>query len=537
MRHSWRTALGLASVLCLVGARLAPGAAAQSPRRPNVLLIIADDQNNDLGTYGAPVSTPNIDRLAQRGVRFDHAYDQYPLCSPSRSSFLTGLRPDSVGIYDLTTHFRTRHPKIVTLPQLFKNDGYFTARVGKIYHYNVPMAIGTNGLDDAVSWNAVYNPRGNDRENMETIVGVGPHGSSSYRVDDVPDELETDGMVASQAVDLLRQNRNRPFFLAVGFFRPHFPYVAPKKYFDLYPVEQIPAPADPTADVADVPAAALMSTRPLNQGMNNAEMRLAIRGYRAGTSFMDSQVGRVLAELDRLGLRESTIVVFLGDHGYSLGQKGLWMKQNVYEQGARAPLIISAPGRRSGVATPAIVEFVDIYPTIADLAGLTAPAYLQGRSLKPLLADPQTSWPYAAFTQIQRAGGGPSFVEPEDARAARAMHAPAVPDTGGAPRFSHPWAARAMAEKEGLPDPRYAKKREGTPPRETFMGRSVRTDRWRYTEWDGGRRGVELYDELNDPGETKNLASDPRYASTAAELKKLLATDGRPMDLTESMRH
>jgi uncharacterized sulfatase len=532
MRHSWRTALSLVLLLCLAGVRLAPEAAAQSQRRPNVLLIIADDQNNDLGTYGAPVSTPNIDRLAQRGVRFDHAYNQYPLCGPTRASFLTGLRPDSVGIFDLVTHFRARHPDVVTLPQLFKNNGYFTVRVGKIYHYDVPMDIGTNGLDDAASWNAVYNPRGNDRENMETVIGVGPRGASSYRVDDVPDELETDGMVASQAINLLQQNRDRPFFLAVGFFRPHFPYVAPRKYFDQYPVEKIPAPEDPTADIADVPAAALLSTRPLNEGMNSAEARLAIRGYRAGTSFMDSQVGRVLAELDRLGLRENTIVVFLGDHGYSLGEKGLWRKQNLYEQGARTPLIISAPGQRSGVPTPAIVEFVDIYPTIADLAGLAAPSYLQGRSLKPLLADPRTPWPHAAFTQIERTGGGPSAVEPEDARAARA---PAVPDTAGAPRFSHPWAARAAAEKEGRLESRRAGTRAATP-RETYMGRSVRTDRWRYTEWDGGRLGVELYDELNDPKESKNLASDPRYAVTRAELKRLLATDGKPMELTESMR-
>jgi uncharacterized sulfatase len=511
-------------MLALVGPGLAPGAAAQSQRRPNVLLIIADDQNNDLGTYGAAVSTPNIDRLAQQGVRFDHAYNQYPLCGPSRASFLTGLRPDSVGIYDLTTHFRTRHPDIVTLPQLFKNEGYFTARVGKIYHYNVPMDIGTNGLDDAASWNAVYNPRGNDRENMETIIGLGPNGASSYRVDDVPDELETDGMVASQAINLLQQKKDQPFFLAVGFFRPHFPYVAPKKYFDEYPVESIPAPADPTADISDVPAAALMSTRPLNEGMNNAEARLAIRGYRAGTSFMDAQVGRVLAELDRLGLRENTIVVFLGDHGYSLGEKGLWRKQNLYEQGARSPLIISAPGRSSGVPSPAIVEFVDIYPTIAGLAGLTAPSYLQGRSLAPLLSDPRTAWPHAAFTQIQRAGSGPSAVEPEDARAARAARTPPVPDTAGAPRFSTPWAARAMAEKAGRPDPRRAAGRGSAQRPETWMGRSVRTDRWRYTEWDDGRQGIELYDEVNDPTESKNLASDPRFRATMDDLKKLLAT-------------
>jgi uncharacterized sulfatase len=330
-------------------------------------------------------------------------------------------------------------------------------------------------------------------------------------------------MVASQAINLLQQKKDQPFFLAVGFFRPHFPYVAPKKYFDLYPEGSIDLREDPTEDIADVPAAALMSTRPLNEGMNHAEERLAIRGYRAGTSFMDAQVGRVLAELDRLGLRENTIVVFLGDHGYSLGEKGLWRKQNLYEQGARSPLIIDAPGRPSGVPSPAVVEFVDLYPTLADLAGLTPPPYLQGRSLAPLLSDPRTPWPHAAFTQIQRAMNGPSAVEPEDARAARAIRRPAVPDTAGAPRFSTPWAARAMAEKDGRPDPRRAAGRGSAPRPETFMGRSVRTDRWRYTEWDEGRQGVELYDEVNDPTESKNLASDPRFRKTIAELKRLLA--------------
>lgn len=520
MRSTWRIALCLGAILGLVGPGLVPAAAAQGQRRPNVLLIIADDQNNDLGAYGAAVSTPNIDRLARQGVRFDHAYNQYPLCGPSRASFLTGLRPDSIGIYDLNTHFRTRHPDVVTLPQLFRNNGYFTVRVGKVFHYGVPTEIGTNGLDDAVSWDAVYNPRGNDRENMETIIGLGPKGASSYREDDVPDELETDGMVASQAVNLLRQNRDRPFFLAVGFFRPHFPYVAPKKYFDEYPVEKISAPADPSADIADVPAAALLSTRPLNEGMNNAEARLAIRGYRAGTSFMDAQVGRVLAELDRLGLRENTIVVFIGDHGYSLGEKGLWRKQNLYEQGARTPLIISAPGARNGVPSAAVVEFLDIYPTLADLAGLTAPDYLQGRSLRPVLADPKIAWPHAAFTQVRRARGGPSDVEPEDARAARAR---AVPDTAGTVRISHPFAALARTEKEGRLDFRRSEGGEDDARADTYMGRSVRTDRWRYTEWDEGRQGLELYDEVNDPTESKNLASDRRYAATRAELKRLLA--------------
>lgn len=470
-----RSSTALATRVVLLGALaladpLAASARAQEPNRPlNVLFIMADDMNTDLGTYGHPiVQSPNLDRLARRGVRFDRAYIQLPLCSPSRTSLLTGLRPDETRVYDLITHFRETIPDVVTLPQHFRNEGYFTARVGKVYHYGVPGQIGTSGLDDPVSWDEVVNPIGRDKLDEHTITNITPQrglGSAlSWRIDPGPDEAQTDGKVASEAIRLLEENRGRPFFLAVGFYRPHTPYVAPEKYFDLYPLETIPAPPDPMEDLQDIPVAALW-TRPPNWGLGDEEMRRAIRAYYAAASFMDAQVGRVLDALERLGLAESTIVVFWSDHGYSLGEHGQWMKQSLFERSARVPLIISVPGVTGGESSGRTVEALDIYPTLVDLAGLPTPGHVQGRSLRPLLIKPHTPWPHPAFTQAPRRQG--------DYR---------------------------------------------------FFGRSVRTERWRYTEWDDGKRGVELYDHANDPGEITNLSGDPLYADTIASLRQLLHT-------------
>jgi iduronate 2-sulfatase len=445
----------------------APGRPQEPVRRPNILFIAVDDLNNDLGAYGHPlVRSPNIDRLAARGVRFDRAYNQFPLCSPSRTSLLTGLRPDATGVFDLQTHFRDRLPKVVTLPQLFRSHGYYAARVGKIYHYGVPGQIGTSGLDDPASWDHVVNPIGRDKQDEHTIVNVTPTrglGSAlSWREDPGEDEEQTDGKVATEGIRLLQQNRGRPFFLAVGFYRPHTPYVAPKQYFDLYPLEAIRPPADPTADLADVPEAAQW-VKPANWGLPAEDLRRSIRAYYAAVTFMDAQVGRVLDALDRLGLTDNTIVVLWSDHGYHLGEHGQWMKMSLFEESARVPLVIAAPGHRKGTATGRVVELLDLYPTLADLAGLPLPAHPQGRSLRPLLADPAAPWPHAAHTQVRRGGQG-----------------------------TH------------------------------FMGRSVRTEGWRYTEWDDGHKGVELYDHAKDQRERTNLAGDPRYADTIAELRGLL---------------
>lgn len=445
---------------------------AEQRRKPNVLFISADDLNNDLGTYGHPlVKSPNIDRLAARGVRFDRAYNQFPLCSPSRTSLMTGLRPDTTQVYDLRKHFRSVLPDVVTLSQLFQRNGYYAARVGKIYHYGNPGQIGTDGLDDPMSWNRVINPRGVDKDEEKVLTNHTPArglGSSlSFYASPAPDEAHTDGKVAAETIKLLEQSKDQPFFIAAGFYRPHCPYIAPKKYFDLYPIEKIAAPQflpqTLKDELANIPQAALW-TNPPHFGVSRQAQREAIQAYYASISFLDANVGRLLDALDRLKLTDNTIIVFWSDHGYLLGQHGQWMKMSLFEGSARNPLVIAGPGVAKGKPSGRTVELVDLYPTLADLCGLAdTPKNLAGRSLRPLLKNPNAGWNKPAITQVQRGSG-----------------------------------------------------------QNAFMGYSIRNERWRYTEWDEGKRGVELYDEARDPGEMRNLANDPKSAKIAAEMKKLL---------------
>lgn len=459
-----RLAFALA-VLPLATATL--DAADRSPAgRLNVLFIAVDDMNCDLGCYGHDlVKSPNIDRLAARGVRFDEAYCQFPLCSPSRSSLMTGRRPDSIRIYDLKTHFRDTTPGVVTLPQLFRKNGYFVGRVGKIYHYGNPGDIGTPGLDDPASWQVAINPAGRDKAQEPLITNFTPKrglGSAlCLMAADGTDEEQTDGLVATAAVSLLEQHRNEPFFIAAGFYRPHCPYVAPKRYFELYPLDKVTVPTVSPADVADVPKPALQSTQPWPWfGVGRDEARKSKQAYYATISFVDAQVGRLLDALERLGLAENTVVVFWSDHGYFLGEKGLWMKQSVFERSARVPLLFAGPGVKAGGTSPRPVELLDLYPTLADLCGLSAPERLEGTSLRPLLENPQAPWDRPAYTQVHRGN---------------------------------------------------------------LRGYSVRTGRWRYTEWgDDGAAGVELYDHESDAEENKNLAKDTGHAATVAELKPIL---------------
>jgi uncharacterized sulfatase len=446
--------------------------AAEPPKKLNVLFIAVDDMNNDLGCYGNPqVKAPNIDRLAARGVKFDRAYCQFPLCSPSRSSLLTGLRPDTTRVFDLKYHFRQGLPDVLTLPQLFRTNGYYAARVGKIYHYGNPGDIGTSGLDDPASWAEVRNPAGRDKTALEPDVirykdskGKGLGSAMAYLNDKQgTDEQHTDGKVATQAIELLEAHKDKPFFLAVGFYKPHCPWITPRGYFEKYSLDTIQLPPIAPNYRDTVPAPALASTRPWPYfGVSPEFARECKLGYYAAISFVDAQVGRVLDALDRLGLRDNTIVVFWSDHGYQLGEHGLWFKQSCFEESARVPLIIVSPGtKNAGKASPRTVEFVDLYPTLADLAGLTPPKNLEGFSLRPLLENPAAPWTHAAFTQVQRG---------------------------------------------------------------SFPGHSVRTERWRYTEWDFGKQGAELYDHEADPQELHNLAADEKYAATIAELKALLKT-------------
>jgi iduronate 2-sulfatase len=454
-------------------ATLAVGSAAWTSEavqasRLNVLFLIADDLNNDLGAYGAPVRSPNIDRLAARGVRFDRAYVQYPLCSPSRSSFLTGRRPNATGVLTnpgknpMSPHFREKLPDAITLPQLFRTSGWFAARVGKLYHYGVPNTIGTSGLDDYLSWDLTINPRGRDREVHDRIFSLRPGqfgGTVSWLADDGADAEHTDGIAAAESVRLLERFKRtgESFFLAVGFYRPHTPYVAPGRYFELYPRDRIELPTLSDADRSRTPDAAYRSALKEQDAMTDDQRREAIQAYRASITFMDAQVGHVLDALDRLGLSDSTIVVFTSDHGYHLGDHGLWQKMSVFERSARVPLIIAAPGAKArGVATRGLAELVDLYPTLADLAGLKPKTPVDGVSLAPMLQDPAATVKDAAFTQVRN-------------------------------------------------------------------GYSVRTDRWRYMDWEGGEQGAQLYDMENDPGETTNLANDARHAATVNDLRARLA--------------
>ena len=435
--------------------------------KPNVLFIAVDDLGNVLGrTRPSGLQTPHLDRLAARGVFFEQAYCQVPLCNPSRASVLTGRRPDQTTVWDLGRHFREQLPDVVTLPQLFRQDGWRTCRVGKIYHYNVPNGIGTNGLDDPPSWDEVVNPQGRDVLDEAAIINPTPQrpisAAMSWLAADGTDDEQTDGLIASEAIRLLEAQREQPFFLGVGFFRPHTPYVAPRRYFEMYPLESIALPAVPSQDRDDIPPAAIPHNIPVaNYGLPPETLRGALQAYLASVSFVDAQIGRVLDAVDRLGLADRTIIVLWSDHGYHLGEHGLWQKRTLFDESARAPLLVAGPGVSArGAVCRRPVEFVDIYPTVADLAGVNVPAGLAGRSLRPLLQDPAREWDHPAFTQILR---------------------------------------------PGVDQP--------------LMGRSVTSGEWRYIEWDEGRAGRELYHHRNDPREQSNLADDERYRERIAELR------------------
>lgn len=437
----------------------------------NVLFLVADDLNCDLHCYGHEVETPHIDALAARGVLFERAYCQFPLCSPSRSSFLTGRRPNETQIhtnagagrtpaaYDAHPHFRDFIPDTVTLPQLFRNNDYFVARIGKLYHYGVPGQIGTPGLDDPPSWNFIVNPAGRDKAEENKIFSLVPGsygGTLSWYASEGADAEQTDGLVATAAISLLEEHQDAPFFIAAGFYRPHTPYVAPRAYFDRYPPAGISLPGLSDDDRSRTPAAAYQSAKKDQEEMSDDLRREAIQAYHASITFMDAQVGRVVAALDRLGLADNTVIVMTSDHGYHMYDHGLWQKMSLFENSARVPLIVVAPGASgNGHSTPALAELVDLYPTLADLCGLAAPEYLDGVILRPVLQDPGAAVKDAAFTQVRR------------------------------------------GQKHGY---------------------SVRTDRFRFTLWDDGNAGRQLFDMQSDPLETKNLAEDPEYADIVAEL-------------------
>ncbi|GIW98069.1 MAG: iduronate-2-sulfatase [Pirellulaceae bacterium] len=468
----------LLMLACLAGLRPQRAGGQEAPptdtHRMNVLFVAVDDLACAIGCYGdRRAVTPHLDQLAEDGVLFTRAYCQLPLCNPSRASVLTGMRPDQLQVYDLERHFRQSMPQVTTLPQLFRRHGWFTARVGKIFHYDVPFGIGTDGLDDPQSWDVVVNPKGRDTAEEHLIFNAEPHrpisGALSWLAADGDDSEQTDGMVVTAALQLLREHGDAPFFLGVGFFRPHTPYVAPRRYFDLFSFEAMRLPWSPPHDREDIPAAAFAHNCQVpHYGLDERTCREALRAYYASVAFVDAQLGRLRKGLVEAGIANRTIIVLWSDHGYHLGEhQGVWQKRCLFEPSARTPLIIYDPrAAGNGTPCPRIVELVDLYPTIAKSCGLTPPTEVAGRSLVPLLQSPTQPWREVAVTQVLRPG-------------------------------------------DGMP----------------VMGRSVRTPRWRYTEWNGGQMGRELYDHLHDPHEFHNLAGRADKQSLMERLRSRF--DGR----------
>jgi iduronate 2-sulfatase len=454
-------------------------------RKPNVLFLMADDMRVELGCYASRFNaqTPNIDALAKSGVRFDRNYCQFPLCNPSRASLLTGRKPSSTGVLGNRTDFRKEHPDWKTLPQLFGDNGYATMRAGKIYH---------GGIDDAKSWNTESEPDhptddgsgpqiGHNKEIPRVQIpqpgGVLPplpadNARAAYSdrivVLDGNGEGHGDFRTADRTIENLRKYKDQPFFIGCGFIKPHSPPTAPQKFFDLYDPAKIKLPPDfaawPTVPEG-FPSAAIRKRNAdlfIGRGASENEAREVIRAYLAAISWTDWNLGRVLGELDRLGLRENTIVVFAVDHGYQLGEKGKWSKAgSLFEMGTRVPLIISAPGMKgNGQSCTRIVESLDIYPTLAELANLKPPKEIEGTSLLPLLKNPTSKWDKPAYS-----------IWSEDGK--------------------------------------------------TVHGVAVRTEKWRYAEYGiNGRLGSMLLDP-RDADELKNCVADEKNKTVVAELSAL----------------
>ncbi|MDF1737955.1 MAG: sulfatase [Verrucomicrobiales bacterium] len=466
-------ALSLGSLICRGTAT-----GAEEAKTPNVLFIAVDDLRVELNCYGNEhVISPNIDRLAAEGTLFERAYCQQTVCNPSRASILTGRRPDTLRVWDLPTHFRKHTPDVITLPQWFKENGYHSQCVGKIFH-NWRQ---DDYKGDPVSWSAPsvlhYNSHANDKA---LIKGPVPPDVSTLKLTesrDVPDEAYFDGRVAATANRTLRELKaqKKPFFLAVGFWKPHTPFNPPKKYWDLYDPDNIPLPENltPPQNVTEI---ALTSDR--FRG-NEAELRELHHGHLAAISYLDAQVGKVLDELKSLKLLNNTIIVFLSDHGLHIGEHGLMRKTTAFDLDARVPMIISTPEHRKAQRTQALVELIDIYPTLTDLCGLASSEDLEGVSLRPVLDAPATSVKPVAMTQTPR----PNYLR------------------GKMPQV---------------------------------MGYTIRAENHRYTEWRDFKSGKvldrELYDHRTDTGENVNLANDPAQSDEikilAVQLQSVLdATD------------
>lgn len=422
----------------------------------NVLFIVVDDLNTTLGCYGHPVvKTPNIDRLANMGVQFNNAYCNYPVSGPSRSSFLTGLRPESTTILDNRTTLASVLGDKTTLPRLFRQNGFHTIGIGKVFH-------GKNEDNDPQGWDEVYayGPTAIGETGEKRNMTGGSLKWCEWMAANGTDEDLQDGQNARKAVEFIKNKKDKPFFMALGFHKPHDPFIAPKKYFDLYPLEICNPPIVPTGWTPPYKHTLPNETAIFNK-FTDQDKREFLRSYYACTSYMDAQLGKVLNALEETGQLDNTLIIFFGDHGYHLGEHNWWNKVTIFEKGTNPPFIVAgnAVGKK-GVKSSSMFEFIDIYPTLADIFKLkNTPAYLEGKSFKKMLKNPSKPFRATVSSVVNRG---------------------------------------------------------------KMLGRMVKNADWRYIEWDDAKMGVELYNQHNDPTEYYNLATDPAYGKVIEEMKQLM---------------
>ena len=460
-------------IICFLVSNIINANSENNPKKLNVLFIIADDLNCDIGVYGSPdVFTPNIDKLASQGVLFENAHVQYPLCGPSRVSLMTGLYPDQTKSKELRLYVRQTIPDVITLGQRFIMEKYNSIRVGKVYHYHNPRDIGTSGHDDHFTWDQTVNPYGRDKIEEYKLNKVKENfdgATLSWLESEGSDNEQTDGIGADETIKFLDKfsKSKENFFLAFGLYRPHIPFVAPKKYFDLYEKDNmtVPSNGDEFLKTISSPAAKSLRARKEQINLDNSIIKTVKEAYYSTTSFVDAQIGRVLDKLKETGLDKNTIVVFTSDHGYHLGEKGHWQKQSLYDRATRVPLIISGPGILSNKRIKnSPVELVDLYKTLMDLTGISSPEFVQGHSLKNILTS-----------------------------------------------NSKPIRKSALSELRVYSDGSLA------------QGYSIKTNRYRFTRWlHKDERYLELYDHKYDFNENKNLVYEDNYSRVRDSLDIIL---------------
>ena len=460
-------------IICFLVSNIINANSENNPKKLNVLFIIADDLNCDIGVYGSSdVFTPNIDKLASQGVLFENAHVQYPLCGPSRVSLMTGLYPDQTKSKELRLYVRQTIPDVITLGQRFIMEKYNSIRVGKVYHYHNPRDIGTSGHDDHFTWDQTVNPYGRDKIEEYKLNKVKENfdgATLSWLESEGSDNEQTDGIGADETIEFLDKfsKSKENFFLAFGLYRPHIPFVAPKKYFDLYEKDNmtLPSNGDEFLKTISSPAAKSLRARKEQINLDNSTIKTVKEAYYSTTSFVDAQIGRVLDKLKETGLDKNTIVVFTSDHGYHLGEKGHWQKQSLYDRATRVPLIISGPGILSNKRIKnSPVELVDLYKTLMDLTGISTPEFVQGHSLKNILTS-----------------------------------------------NSKPIRKSALSELRVYSDGSLA------------QGYSIKTNRYRLTRWlHKDERYLELYDHKYDFNENKNLVYEDNYSRVRDSLDIIL---------------